>query len=175
MSNNPAGIGGFAPGQSGNPNGRPQSASTAQLYMLRYFREAADLLVQIMRTGGKEDVVRLAAIKEVLDRGLGKAPQAIALDLTMSKQLVDMTPDELREFRARYVAAATAAPAAIDAVLAQEEADAEPQLELDGAEQSAPAAPHATAAASDVHAEGGTEERPASRRLRRINLLGDKL
>jgi hypothetical protein len=131
MSNNPTGIGGYAPGQSGNPNGRPRSASTAQLYMLRYFREAADLLVQIMRTGSKEDAVRLAAIKEVLDRGLGKAPQAINLDLTMDRQLKDMSPDELREFKQRYVAATTMAPALIDQVVAAEEDD-DPELPLDG-------------------------------------------
>jgi hypothetical protein len=74
---NPTGVGGFVPGRSGNPNGRPPRATTAQLFMLRYFREAAELLVELMRTGSKEDAVRLAAIKEVLDRGLGKAPQAI--------------------------------------------------------------------------------------------------
>jgi hypothetical protein len=120
---NPTGAGGFVPGRSGNPNGRPLSASTAQLYMLRYFREAADLLVGLMRSGTKEDAVRLAAIKEVLDRGLGRAPQAISLDLTMDKQLRDMSPDELREFKARYVAATTMVPALVDQAIATEEND----------------------------------------------------
>jgi hypothetical protein len=128
---NPSGLGGFQPGQVANPGGRPRCASTAQLYMLRYFREAADLLVEIMRTGSKEDAVRLAAIKEVLDRGLGKAPQAINLDLTMDRQLKDMSPDELREFKQRYVAATTMAPALIDQVVATEDDD-DPELPFDG-------------------------------------------
>jgi hypothetical protein len=125
---NPNGVGGYAPGQSGNPNGRPRSASTAQLYMLRYFREATDLLVQLMRSGTKEDAVRLAAIREVLDRGLGKAPQAISVDLMMGKQLSDMSQEELLEFKAKYVAMTTLAPAAIDEVIAAEEESDEPKL-----------------------------------------------
>ena len=108
---NPHGVGGYAPGRSGNANGRPRSASTAQLYMLRYFREATDLLVQLMRSGTKEDAVRLAAIREVLDRGLGKAPQAISVDLMMGKQLSEMSQEELLEFKAKYVAMTTLAPA----------------------------------------------------------------
>jgi hypothetical protein len=128
---NPNGLGGFQPGQVANPGGRLRSASTAQLHMLKYFREAADLLVEIMRRGSKEDAVRLAAIREILDRSLGKAPQAISLDLTMDRQLKDTSADELREFKQRYVAATTMAPPLIDQVVAAEEDDA-PELPLDG-------------------------------------------
>jgi len=95
--------------------------------MLRYFREATDLLVQLMRSGTKEDAVRLAAIREVLDRGLGKAPQAISVDLMMGKQLSEMTQEELLEFKTKYVAMTTLAPAAIDQVIAAEE-ESDPKL-----------------------------------------------
>ncbi len=88
--------------------------------MLKYFREAAEELVRLMREGTKNDVVRLAAIKEILDRGLGKAPQSVSLDLTMGQHLRDMNEDELREFKARYVAATTMAPVLIDQAVAND-------------------------------------------------------
>jgi hypothetical protein len=126
---NPQGAGGFVPGRSGNPKGRPLSATTAQLYMLRYFREAADLLVQLMRTGTKEDGVRLAAIKEVLDRGVGKAIQSVSMDLNIDKPLQNMSAQELQEFRTKYAAIVTTSPALLDQVIADEER-AEPELPL---------------------------------------------
>jgi hypothetical protein len=128
-NNNRSGVGGFVPGQSGNPNGRPRSASTAQLYMLRYFREAADLLVELMRTGTREDAVRLAAIREVLDRGVGKAVQSVSMDLNIDKPLQSMSVQELQEFRTKYAAIVTASPALIDQVIESEER-AEPELPL---------------------------------------------
>ena len=74
--------------------------------------------------------MRLAAIREVLDRGLGKAPQAISVDLMMGKQLSEMSQGEMLEFKAKYVAMTTLAPAAIDQVIAAEE-DTDPKsLEL---------------------------------------------
>ena len=130
---NPTGAGGFVSGRSGNPNGRPRSASTAQLFMLRYFHEAAELLVELMRTGTKEDAVRLAAIREVLDRGVGKAVQSVALDLSVNKPLESMSEQELREFRTRYAAIATASPKLLDEVIEADE-ECAPELPLgDGA------------------------------------------
>jgi hypothetical protein len=132
---NPNGIGGFKAGQpAANPGGRPRSATTAQLFMLRYFREAAQELVRLMREGTKNDVVRLAAIKEILDRGLGKAPQAVSLDLTMGQHLRDMSPEELREFKARYVAATTMAPTLIDQVV-ESETEYQPEMDLESGEE----------------------------------------
>ena len=126
---NPQGAGGFVPGRSGNPKGRPLSATTAQLYMLRYFREAADLLIELMRTGTKEDAVRLAAIREVLDRGVGKAIQSVSMDLNIEKPLQSMTEQELQSFRQRYAAIITTSPALLDQVIADEDrARAEPEL-----------------------------------------------
>jgi hypothetical protein len=126
---NPTGVGGFVPGRSGNPKGRPLSATTAQLYMLRYFREAADLLIELMRTGTKEDAVRLAAIREVLDRGIGRPTQSVSMDLNIDKPLQSMTEQELQSFRQRYAAITTASPVLLDQVIAEEERT-EPELPL---------------------------------------------
>jgi hypothetical protein len=67
-----------------------------------------------------------------LDRGLGKAPQSVdlAVDLSVNKRLNEMTTDELLEFKQKYIAITSAAPAAIEAVLADDEANDE-QLAMD--------------------------------------------
>lgn len=75
-------TGQFAKGQSGNPAGRqpgvPNKAN-AELKALaqEYTRETVETLVGIMRDGEMPPPARVAACKEILDRGHGKAPQAI--------------------------------------------------------------------------------------------------
>jgi hypothetical protein len=96
---NPHGVGGYAPANrairtADRAAPRPRSSTCYAI------REATDLLVQLMRTGTKEDAVRRAAIREVLDRGLGEAPQAISVDLMMGKQLSEMSQEELLGFKA---------------------------------------------------------------------------
>jgi hypothetical protein len=135
MSNNPEGSGGYLPGQSGNPGGRPKSQSRVQLWFLKHALEAGGIIVDIARNaqGTKAEAMKLAACREILDRSLGRAPQSVdlAVDLSVNKRLDEMTAEELMEFRAKYVAVTTAAPAMIEHVLAADEAN-EPQLELVG-------------------------------------------
>jgi hypothetical protein len=123
---NPTGVGGFQSGQSGNAGGRPRSASAIQLLALRYCREAVELAARIMREGTKDDSVRLAAIREILDRGVGKPVAAVDLSLTLAKRLEDMSPDELREFRAKYAAMTTASPMLIENLLNEQEPEQAP-------------------------------------------------
>ena len=47
-----------------------------------YGPEAVDILAEIMRDESKPDAARIAAAKELLDRGFGKSPQS--LDLSSS-------------------------------------------------------------------------------------------
>ena len=47
-----------------------------------YGPEAVDTLAEIMRDESKPDAARIAAAKELLDRGFGKSPQS--LDLSSS-------------------------------------------------------------------------------------------
>lgn len=67
---------GWLPGQSGNPGGRPKGIAAIA-------REHTDKAVQVLVEGmeSADERVKLAAAKEILDRGYGKAPVFTA-DLT---------------------------------------------------------------------------------------------
>lgn len=70
----------FAPGQSGNPGGRPKGLSAA--LRAKYGDDAKTIVAELHKYafGKATDVppiVRFNALKELLDRGWGKAPQTI--------------------------------------------------------------------------------------------------
>jgi Family of unknown function (DUF5681) len=103
---------GFQPGQSGNPGGRPKAEKKLQEYACRYTFEIITGLMDIFRNS-PNDACRVAAGREVLDRGHGKARQAIDLQVIVEKQVEkhvteyfaskDLPPEEriklLRNFR----------------------------------------------------------------------------
>ena len=62
----------FAPGQSGNPGGRPKDEHRVAELACSYALEAIDTLVELMRDG-KDERVRGTAAQALLDRGSGKA------------------------------------------------------------------------------------------------------
>jgi hypothetical protein len=66
----------FQKGQSGNPSGRPKGWAEIQVLARSMAPEAIEEIRKIAK-GDKASAVRLAAWKEILDRGLGKAPQAV--------------------------------------------------------------------------------------------------
>jgi hypothetical protein len=77
----------FKPGQSGNPGGRPRGiAALARAHTDR----AVEVLVEGMED--EDHKVRIAAAREVLDRGWGK-PLAMTADVT--KRLDEFTDDDL--------------------------------------------------------------------------------
>ena len=121
---NPEGIGGFKAGQpSPNPGGRPKGSSAVQLRCLQYCGEAVDVLVALMREndGSKSAALRLSAASQILDRGLGRAAQSVALDLNLTKKLDELSDDELIALRDRYAALSGAAPKLIEHLAEQEE------------------------------------------------------
>ena len=80
-------TGRFKPGTTGNPGGRPKGiAAIARQHTDR----AVEVLVNAM--GSDDERVQIAAAKEILDRGYGKAPVFTA-DLT--KRLDDLDDDAL--------------------------------------------------------------------------------
>jgi len=62
----------FAPGQSGNPGGRPKDEHRVAELARSYTLEAIDTLVELMRDG-KDERMRGTAAQALLDRGWGKA------------------------------------------------------------------------------------------------------
>lgn len=77
----------FKPGQSGNPGGRPKGiAAKAREHTDR----ALEVLVEGMDDGDPR--VRVAAAKELLDRGYGKA---IAMTADVTNRLDDWSDDDL--------------------------------------------------------------------------------
>jgi hypothetical protein len=101
---NPTGKGGFKKGQSGNPGGRAKKAvgdlaAEARLYA----RLAIDTIVKICAEA-KADRDRLAAARELLDRGFGRSVQAIDLVL-MGRKITELSKDELLALDAMFVSA----------------------------------------------------------------------
>jgi hypothetical protein len=65
-------TGQFAPGQSGNPGGRPKDEHRVGELARSYTLEAIETLVDLMRHG-RDERVRGTAAQALLDRGWGKA------------------------------------------------------------------------------------------------------
>jgi hypothetical protein len=110
---NPDGKGGFAAGgPSPNPGGRPKGAQEIQNKALSLCSEALDVLTQIMRGQQADKSIastQLAAAQAILDRGVGKAGQSLALQIDIKKRLSELSREELIALRAQYVAATTPA------------------------------------------------------------------
>jgi len=68
----------FRPGQSGNPGGRPKSAHISEL--ARAQTDACiETLIKIRDNARAPSASRIAAVKELLDRGYGKARHDVTL------------------------------------------------------------------------------------------------
>ena len=72
----------WAPGQSGNPGGRPHVVAEVRELARSHTAAAIERLVQEM-TNGDTSHARIAASNALLDRGWGKATQPIGGDSEM--------------------------------------------------------------------------------------------
>jgi hypothetical protein len=66
----------FAPGQSGNPGGRPKDEHRVAELARSYTLEAIDTLVELMRDG-KDERMRGTAAQALLDRGWGRTKMEV--------------------------------------------------------------------------------------------------
>jgi hypothetical protein len=79
----------WAPGQSGNPRGRPPADhGPVEQFARAHTQEAIDTLVAIMREGCSE-AARIAASNAILDRGWGKARELRDLRVNDPRQMTD--------------------------------------------------------------------------------------
>jgi hypothetical protein len=98
---NPTGIGGWKKGQSGNPTGvRGRHIGDLSREARRYAHLALTTLVGICRKGMERN--RLAAARELLDRGYGRPLQMIDASI-LTKKLSELNADELAALEARLL------------------------------------------------------------------------
>jgi hypothetical protein len=90
--------GGSKPGErrGGRAKGTPNKVTAeVKAYAGRYTKEAITDLVAIARNTDTPPAARIAAWREVLDRGVGKAAQSV--DVTSSMSLADLLMGRVRE------------------------------------------------------------------------------
>lgn len=103
---NPTGRGGFKPGQSGNPGGRPKAIYNLTAEARRHTIEAVRTLLRLMRNA-KSESVRLGAAEAILSRGWGKPIQALQIDGGFAaKKLNELSDAELAQLEERLASMA---------------------------------------------------------------------
>jgi hypothetical protein len=83
----------FEPGRSGNPSGRPRVIEELRKLARAHAPEAIKELARLALKA-KSETARVAAIRELLDRGYGKPTQFLPEDTEIVP--TDMTAEELR-------------------------------------------------------------------------------
>ncbi len=73
---NPSGKGGFEKGTSGNPDGRPKVVAKVRELAQQHTEDAIKTLVGIMGDEKEAAPARVAACRELLDRGYGRPAQS---------------------------------------------------------------------------------------------------
>ena len=88
----------FEPGQSGNPGGRPRVIGEWRALARAHAPEAIEELARLALKA-KSESARIAAIRELLDRGYGKPTQFLAAG-------TEIIPDDITgaELRAQLIA-----------------------------------------------------------------------
>lgn len=97
----------FKPGQSGNPGGRPKKLQDLAQAAQEHSVTALATLVAVCKKGPA--AARVAAAKELLDRGYGKAPQT--LQGPGGKPLIPDKPTDMTDEQLAAIAAGGSAAA----------------------------------------------------------------
>ena len=94
----------WQPGQCGNPRGRPRVVGEIRDLARGQTEHAIEVLISVMRDGKASAAARIAAAREILDRGWGRPPQAepTAYDRQQEEEAeLELVLAELAEERAR--------------------------------------------------------------------------
>jgi hypothetical protein len=82
----------FPKGVSGNPGGRPKAVKAVMELAQQHTAAAIETLVEIHTDSKVDPRARVAAASALLDRALGKPPQAIQVDAEMMAIPYPLTP-----------------------------------------------------------------------------------
>ena len=86
----------WAPGQSGNPGGRPGGVAAVRELARNHAAEAIECLLKEMRQGDTSHA-RIAAANALLDRGWGRPMQPLAGDAEEPPIEIAMSREQLAE------------------------------------------------------------------------------
>ena len=101
MNRNPTGRGGFQAGQSGNPGGRPKEVREVKVLARERTATAIEVLARIMEDPKAPPAARVAACRELLDRGYGRPESALnaKIETTQPAEELDVSQLEPEEFK----------------------------------------------------------------------------
>ena len=94
---NHTGKGCFRPGQSGNPGGRPAVSAEIRVLARERTPEAINILTEIMRDPKAPPAARVAACRELLDRGYGRPESSLNAKIETHSEQLDfslLSPEE---------------------------------------------------------------------------------
>lgn len=80
-------MGRFQKGHSGNPGGRPKAIAGQQALAREYTMEAIEALARIAKDDDAPPAARVAAARELLDRGWGRAPLAASVPVAFGGRI----------------------------------------------------------------------------------------
>ena len=92
----------WAPGQSGNPGGRPGGVAAVRELARNHTAEAIECLLKEMRQGDTSHA-RIAAANALLDRGWGRPTQPLAGDAEEPPIGIAMSREQLAEQSLREI------------------------------------------------------------------------
>jgi hypothetical protein len=129
---NPTGKGGFQPGKSGNPGGRPRETAEVRSLAREHTTEAVEALRTIMKDSSEPASARVAAANSLLDRGWGRAPQTITNEISPPGNTDAELPQAVQDLIATVMAGAPGAKV-IDGVVIKDDGEIVPALLQDNA------------------------------------------
>jgi hypothetical protein len=87
MNRNPTGKGGFKPGVSANPGGRPKVVAEVRALAQAHSAEVVKTLVEIMQNSKAPLAIRVAAANNILDRAVGRPEFSGKIETSQTKEL----------------------------------------------------------------------------------------